>query len=90
MMDYEATRLAIEVVVAVLVTPFAIVMWYLIRRVIADQKGSEAALSEFKLHVATNCVLKNDFKDAFDTIFKKLDRIEDRLNQANQHQASSS
>jgi|GEM_PF-3640614 len=89
-MDIEATRLVVEIVMAAFIVPLGGILWYLMRKVIADQKAADSALGEFKLHVATNCVLKNDFRDAFDTIFKKLDRIEDRLNQANQHQGVSS
>ena len=57
-MDIEATRLVVEIVMAAFIVPLGGILWYLMRKVIADQRSSDAALAEFKLHVATNCVLK--------------------------------
>ena len=71
------------------VSGFSTVLWWTFKNVKSTADATKDELALFRLHVATSCVLKNDFKDAFDAIFKKLDRIEDRLNQANQHQVSN-
>lgn len=70
-------RFLIEIVVAVLGTPFAIVMWFLIRKAINDIETIERHFSDFQLYVANNYIHKDDFKQTMDAMFKKLDRIED-------------
>ncbi len=51
-MDLEATRFAVEIALAALATPFAIVIWFLLRKLISDVdqiKHSQAsALAELK------------------------------------------
>lgn len=85
MPDIETTRFVVEIVIAVLLTPFAVVMWFLLRKLIADQKELEKALADHQLHVATSYIQKEDFNRTADALFKKLDSIEDFIRGNNHH-----
>lgn len=78
-MDADTVRLAIELIVGLLVTPFAIVMWFLLRKTITDLAAVEKALNDHKLSVANNYIQKEDFNRTSDALFKKLETIENYI-----------
>jgi hypothetical protein len=61
MPDTETLRLMLELIMALVVTPFAIVMWFLLRKLISDVTNQEKALSDFQVHIALHFVAKEDF-----------------------------
>lgn len=89
--DFETARYAFSLMIALVLVPFATVMWFLMRKMLADQIKLETALMDHKLDVASNYIRrpefdkavmdqKDDFNRAVDAIFKKLDRIESWVN----------
>lgn len=78
-MDLETTRLTIEVVMAMLITPFAIVMWFLLRKLISDMAVLEKSMAEIQLQTAMKYVQKEDFVKALDS--QKQDFIKALENQ---------
>lgn len=90
--DLETARYVFSLMVGLVLVPFATVMWFLMRKMLDDQNKLKKALTDHQLDVALNYIQrpefdkavmaqKEDFNKAVDAIFKKLDRIEDRVNQ---------
>jgi hypothetical protein len=86
MIDLETIKLVIELLVTVFVTPLACVLWWMLRKLVADVRDLERALADYKLHVSENFSTKNDltkaieqFSRSVDAVFMKLERIEDKL-----------
>jgi hypothetical protein len=87
-MDFETTRLIVEVVIGVFITPMAFMLW---TKLVAVEKATQKSaidLAEFKLHVAIeHATLVYVDKKAeeqrvlFDAMFKKLDIIQDEIRQ---------
>ncbi len=84
-MDFETTRFVVEIVVGVFVTPLAIVMWFLIKKLINDMGKMERALADLQLKLAEHYVPKDDFKsfleeirDMFKELGRKLDNKADK------------
>lgn len=85
-MDFEIARLVAELIVALLVTPFGIVLWWNFRTVKAQGEKTKDDLAAYKLHAAETYSTKNDlgkaieqFSRSIDAVFAKLERIEDKL-----------
>jgi hypothetical protein len=70
-MEMDMLRWIIEL----LVSAFALVLWYLLRKVIADVRELEKAFSDYKLHVSENFV----HHDTFKRIEDKLDRLLEKV-----------
>ena len=80
--QYESARIIAEF----LVVPFAVVLWWMLRRLVADVRELEKEVSTYKLHVSETYSTKNDltkaieqFSRSIDAVFAKLERIEDKL-----------
>ena len=65
-----------------------VVVWWLFRSVHARAETNEKDLAAFKLHCAETYVTSSAlekaidrFSSSIDAVFKKLDRIEERLNE---------
>jgi hypothetical protein len=85
-MGFEQIRLIVEIVVAILVTPFAYVLWGNFKAVKAMAEKTKDDLADYKLHAAETYSTKNDlgkaieqFSRSIDAVFAKLERIEDKL-----------
>jgi hypothetical protein len=88
MNDFEQIRLVIELVVGLFVTPLALILWWMYRRLVADVREIVKELSDFKLHASETYSTKNDlgkaidqFSRSIDAVFAKLDKIDDKLYQ---------
>lgn len=66
MQDVETLKFIIQLVLGVLLAPFAAVMWFLMRKLIADVIKLEKALSDMQLHMALHYVLKPDHDKELD------------------------
>lgn len=82
MTDMEPVRLMIEL----LVTGFAGVLSWNFRVLKAEVRESAVSLREtdkdlqaYKLHVAEHYATSTDMKSLIEAVFKKLDRIEEKL-----------
>ena len=80
--ELEVFRWGVDILLVALAT----VMWFLMRKLIADVEAIGKTLADYKLHVAENYVTQNglgkaidNFTGQVDNIFKKLERIEDKL-----------
>ena len=80
--DFDSARWVIEL----LLLAGATVMWFLVRKLIADLAALEKQVSDHKLHVAENFSTKTDlakaieaFNRSIEAVIAKLDRIEDKL-----------
>lgn len=81
MNDFETVRLVIEMVVALFVTPLALILWWMLRSVIKDVRDMQKEHAEYKLHVAETYVKNQDLdrlEGKIDQIFDKLDRKVDK------------
>ena len=85
MTDFESARLVTEIVVGLL-TAFGGVLWWIVRKLVADVREGEKELSAYKLHASETYSTKNDLAKAFEQIgeaikavFAKLERIDDKL-----------
>ncbi len=81
-MELETARWVIELVVG----GFSVVVWFLLRKLIADMGDLEKALAAYKLHVAETYVTQSgltkaveNFSAGIGEVFRKLERIEDKL-----------
>ena len=61
------------------VTSFAGLITWLFHTLWGDVQSTKAALGKFKEEIAKHRVHKDDLKDLSEAIFRKLDRIEDKL-----------
>ncbi len=86
----EAIRIVIELVVGLLVTPFALVLWWMLRKLVADVQGLEKAaqernnahdknLAEYKLHVSETFSTKNDLGKAMEQLVRSVDAVFNKL-----------
>lgn len=85
-MEPEIIRTAFEMLLA----GFAGVLWYLLRKVIADIRELEKSMrdqakefSDYKLHVSETFVHHDTFKrieDKLDKLFERIDRKADKAN----------
>jgi hypothetical protein len=82
MIELETARWVIELILVGL----AVVLWFLMRKLIVDVENLGKALAEYKLHVAEKYVTQDGMTKAFDSIgiqiaevFRKLERIDDKL-----------
>lgn len=67
MQDVETLKFIIQLVLGILLAPFAAVMWFLMRKLIADVIKLEKSLSDLQLHMAVHYVLKPDSDKAMST-----------------------
>ncbi|RFP19198.1 MULTISPECIES: hypothetical protein [unclassified Duganella] len=88
--SFELVRLIIELVVGLLVTPFALVLWWMLRKLVADVATLERAgqerhamqeqrLAEYKLHAAENFSTKNDLGAAMSQVSRSIDAVFGKL-----------
>ena len=86
MENFEVIKLAIELVVGLLVTPFALVLWWMLRKLVADMRllerqiaddraAYEKALSEYKLHVSETYSTKNDLAKAMEQLGRAIEAV---------------
>lgn len=86
----EVIRLVIELVVGLLVTPFALVLWWMLRKLVADVAALEKAgqertaahdknLAEYKLHVSETFSTKNDLGKAMEQLVRSVDAVFNKL-----------
>lgn len=81
-MDFETVRLIIEVIVGILITPFALVLWWNFRVLKAQADSTQKELTDFKLHVAVTHPTQNNLSKAIDgftetvrELFARVDSI---------------
>lgn len=67
MQDVETLKFIIQLVLGVLLAPFAAVMWFMMRKLIADVIKLEKALSDLQLHMALHYVLRPDHDKDIET-----------------------
>lgn len=82
MSDLQTFRWALDL----LLIGLASVLWFLLRKLIADVGAITKALSDYKLHVAETYVTQASLSKSMDNlagsigeVFRKLERIEDKL-----------
>jgi hypothetical protein len=80
--DWQNFRWVLDILLVIVGT----VMWFLMRKLIADVEALGKALDAYKLHVAENYVTQPAMTKAFEAItshlaevFRKLERIDDKL-----------
>jgi hypothetical protein len=88
-MDWEKTKFAVELVLTLLVTPMALMLWIQLRDTRRDGVSTAKALEAHKLHVSENFATKDDLTGAIaqftrgqDQMGQTLARIEGRLDRA--------
>lgn len=81
MPDIETLKLIIQLVIGLILIPFATVMWFLMRKLISDVTKLEKALADLNLHMALHYVIKTDFNQSMETqktdFLKALDSQKD-------------
>ena len=82
MSNTENVRLVIEF----LLVPLALLIWFLLRGLLRDQRALEKELAAFKLHASETFSTKPELGEALallrravEAVFAKLERIEDKL-----------
>lgn len=86
----ELIRLGIELVVGLLVTPFALVLWWMLRKLVGDVASLEKAgqaraaaqdkdLGEYKLHVSETFSTKNDLGKVMEQLNRSVDAVFNKL-----------
>lgn len=85
--SFENTRLGIEVALGFL-SAFGGVLWWIVRKLVADVRETEKDFSGYKLHVSEAYSTKSDLNKAFEqlgrsveAVFAKLERIENKIDQ---------
>lgn len=88
MIDFETIRFVLEIIVGCFVTPLAVILWWMLRKLVADVRDLEKALADYKLHASETYSTKVDLGKSFDqlsrsieAVFAKLDKIDDKLYQ---------
>lgn len=86
MADVENVRFVANLVVLLLVTPLAFVLWHMMRRTADLAAQNMRELDAFKLHSSETYATKADLvaanvrvERALEHLFEKLDRMDDKL-----------
>lgn len=89
-MDMETVRFVVEIVVAVLLTPLAVVLWFMLRKMMAEidelQKGSDKAVTEvkkelyeYKLYVANKYPTQDNMESLRTSVNELKDAVFSKL-----------
>jgi hypothetical protein len=84
MNEFETVRVVVELLVTALAT---ILFWNFrslkieLREEVIAREGVNRDLQEHKLHVAETYATNTDLRGFIEAVFKKLDRIEDKIDQ---------
>lgn len=84
--DFETFRFVAELVIVLLVTPFGAVLWWMLRKLVADvaalEKSTERrdaegekALADFRLHAAETYSTKNELGKAIEQFSRSIDAV---------------
>lgn len=84
MTDFETIRMVLELLLAALAT---VLFWNFktlkaeLREEVLSREGLNRDLQDHKLHVAETYATNTDMRGFIEAVFKKLDRIEDKIDQ---------
>lgn len=85
--DFEVVRLIIEVVIGVLVTPFALVLWWNFRKL--DTRGDllAAQIAALNLKLAEGYVPRAELENTFSRLFALLEEMRKEIAHISRNQA---
>ncbi len=77
--NFEAIRFFVELVIVLLITPFGMVLWSMLKGNQRKGESNEKALLEYKLHAAETFASKPDLATAIENIVRGQDLMQRTL-----------